>query len=174
MLDVKTLLFAMFLSMVLGSVALFFFALINRNSKSLWLWTISQAAEALGAVFFMLRDTIPEPLSILMGNGLVLGGFLFVMLGVLVFFEKPAHRMGFPLLVWSAAMLGISWYTFVTPDFATRAIISAIALSVFIDHSGCNSLAPRQGRQLERSGTKLVLLSSLLRIHDQNSRHTRF
>ena len=62
--DIKTLLFAMFLSMVLGTIALFFFAMINRGSKALWLWMLSQLAEALAAVVFMMRGVMPEALNI--------------------------------------------------------------------------------------------------------------
>ena len=128
--DIKTLLFAMFLSMVLGTIALFFFAMINRGSRALWLWMASQLAEALAAIVFMLRGVMPEALNIFLGNTLVYAGFPIAMMGVWVFYGQSLRPIKYMVLLWAVFMAVIAWFTFVDPDFTARAITTAGALSV--------------------------------------------
>jgi hypothetical protein len=95
----------------------------------LGLWVVGVAATTVGVLLIMLRGTIPDWVSILVGNGLVVGGTLGVYIGLGLFFRAPVWRT--PNYVLCALFVCLhGFFAFVHPSLWARTLNFCVALGL--------------------------------------------
>jgi diguanylate cyclase (GGDEF)-like protein len=128
--DIKTLIFAMFLTMSAGALTLIAFNFINKNNTALKIWTAAQVSVALSTLFYALRGIIPESISILFGNGLLAVSFLLIMVGIRSFFEKSDLWVKRFLFVFVLYFSVLCFFTFVFNDLRIRSIFNMLCFFI--------------------------------------------
>lgn len=133
-----------------GSTALavggMFFAFwhAHRTMSCLALWAGGVTLVGIGTMLVALRDEIPDLISIIMANGLIIAGAIIVWNGIRVFnARRPKWRLlmvAFPLLT-----LSLAYWTYVDNDLTIRIVIVAgtIAATSFM----CTDELLRRGRR---------------------------
>jgi len=108
-------------------------------------WTWAPLLSFLSAMSFMLRDRIPDLLSILAGNLLLFWASYLYYVGSQRFFgEKPRMRRWAVLAVLMTLVL--LWFVVVRPNYAVRlAVVCGALLSVFVAHCRLYLRQPERG-----------------------------
>jgi diguanylate cyclase (GGDEF)-like protein len=120
----------MFLSMSVGLFSLIFFSYIYKNNRALRAWTISQAFAALGTVFLVLRGIAPDVVSIVLGNTIIIGSFLFIYIGTLHFYQQPKRFVTGAVVALTIFGIFTYWFTFIDPNYTYRAYITSLYLFI--------------------------------------------
>ena len=92
-------------------------------------WFAGQLCFISGAVLVLLRSRIPDLASIVLGNTMLVGGFLVQLLGVCAFAGMGPPRRLLGLLV-VAMIPGFAYFHYVDPSFAARWWIMGTAVAV--------------------------------------------
>jgi len=94
------------------------------------LWAASLWAAALNTAMFGLPLPIPEIVSILVRNGLGMLSSVLMVAGVSLHVGRcPPWRTAIALA--AAYMLGIAWFSMVTPDLGTRLLLYGVVLTTY-------------------------------------------
>jgi diguanylate cyclase (GGDEF)-like protein len=129
-LDLRTLIaFLVILYICLGFVCLFLPYRIP-GSHAVTDWGYGMLAAAAGMAAIALRGVIPDLVSILLGNSLILVSFLFILRSV-----RPERKPGASAFAWSVvgiSMLLISYTVFLQPDVRLRIVILSIAMALLV------------------------------------------
>ncbi|WP_420410686.1 GGDEF domain-containing protein [Roseibium sp.] len=107
MLDAKTILFSLVVAELTASAVLcfLFFFWKHRDSAgnvSVGLWSVAFLLGAIGTCLLSLRGTLPDAITLLLANFLILFGTGIRRSGVAAFFQKPK-------LFWVAGLAGAVW-----------------------------------------------------------------
>lgn len=119
-LDLRTIIFmsgilAMLLSLVMLLVRLSY----PRTLKGLGYWILAPLLVAASTFLFGLRGQIPDLLSIVGANVLLVEGILLIHFGSQLFFGlRPGYRIWYPLLALLLPVL--VWFTLYEPNFNAR------------------------------------------------------
>lgn len=109
--------------------------LSNRQRGEVGLWSLGYAMFTIGALLSMMRDTIPDPFSIIIGNALVIGAQGIHWLGYRQFTHGDARRRFWPILIapglWLAfATLGVGYDNINSRIFFFSAMMMANSLAI--------------------------------------------
>ena len=130
LLDARTLFLTQPIIHLIAAFWLHMVARTGRRVEGLTTWSAANVLYAAGLVLIGLRDRIPDPVSITVANGLLLGGYLMTHAGVLQF-ARLSLRPLLPLGAACAAVLSLhAWFTYVTPDIALRVAVMAAGLGL--------------------------------------------
>ncbi len=93
------------------------------------LWVAGVAATTAGVLLIMLRGMVAEWVSVVLGNGLIVGGTLAVYIGLGLFFHAPVRRT--PNYVLCAAFVFLhAIFAFVHPSLWARTLNFCVALGL--------------------------------------------
>ncbi len=98
----------------------------GARHEGLQFWSAGLGINALAYLFFVLRTTISEPISIVAGNGLTSLALCFLLAAVLRFQGRALH---WPLLVLPALVLSVVMASLLN-SFQLRVIAASVVLSV--------------------------------------------
>lgn len=124
-LDIPTL---TFVSLLMGvSATLGFTALIRvlHNQEVLRTWVASMWMAMAGVLLIGLRNKIPDVISILLGNGLMVTANVLTLKGIARHLSVP-FRWRWPGCFVVAYVGSLAWFAFVVPDLGTRLIIGSM------------------------------------------------
>ncbi len=131
-LDTRTLSLVALLTSVLFAAGLLLVYKTIPRDRSLYLWALGASAGVPGFVLYALRGAIPDLLSIVVANTLLIAGAIWLYLGHRRFF---GWRTG---LRWHWGVLGITaallcYYTYAVPSLWARTYsISAATAAIFL------------------------------------------
>jgi diguanylate cyclase (GGDEF)-like protein len=128
MLDFRTILFSYVISNALCAIVIgMLWRQSRRRFEGLDLWFADFVMHFVALLLVALRGFIPDFISIVVSNGLVIGGTLLLNVGLERFIGRPGPQKH--NLVILAAFLAAQWYfTYVTPSLAARNINASLAL----------------------------------------------
>jgi diguanylate cyclase (GGDEF)-like protein len=130
MLDPRTLIILFTLVRIAQSLSLFYVWRTQGQYAPVRYWAIGSALSALGLLLIGLRDMIPLPVSVVVGNGFLLPGWMIFDAGIV-----KAADCGFPFKVGipviATAILGLFWYSAVEPEYLARTIIFNSVIVLF-------------------------------------------
>ena len=126
-LDLRTIIFmsgilAMLLSLVMLLVRLSY----PRTLKGLGYWILAPLLVAASTFLFALRGQIPDGVSIVGANMLLLEGILLIHFGSQLFFgQRPGYRVWYPVM--AALLPALVWFAVYQPDFNARVQLVCLA-----------------------------------------------
>ncbi len=125
-LDLRTIILMSGILAVLLSVVMVFVRLSYPSSlRGLGYWAVAPMLVSAATFLFGARGQIPDVISVLGANVLLLAGVLMFHFGSQLFFDlRPTYR--FWLLVLGAALLPLVWFTLIRPDFNARVQLVAL------------------------------------------------
>ncbi len=128
-LDIKTLSFIGLITSVMVPFVLMAVNQPGRTELATRAWTRGILLYAIGFTGMALRDKIPDLLSIVLANTILVAGYGELLFGLRLFFHHPAsRRWQFISLV--PLVAGFLWFTYVQPSLSGRVMISSIYLCV--------------------------------------------
>lgn len=136
-----------FMSLVMSAVLFAMWRSYPRSIAGLAEWAVAPLLWCGAIALFMGRDTLPELLTVVAANGLLLSGALLFYLGSRRHFGFPALA---PWPVWAALVLAsmgaVSWFTHVAPSFSARVGTMALSMgAVLVAHLYLLLRQPRRG-----------------------------
>jgi diguanylate cyclase (GGDEF)-like protein len=122
-LDPRTMVFVSSLLALLCSTILF----LQRRSfptdvGGLGYWCAGCVACVFASGLFGMRGLLPELLTVVLPNTLLVGGFMLIYTGMLDFFGKKANIPALAALLAAVAMLSV-WFTFINPNYRVRVLM---------------------------------------------------
>lgn len=140
-LDIRTLSYLAMISSLLLAVGL---QLVNRlvvREPSLRLWALGASVSAAGYVLFVVRGMVPDLLSIVVGNTLLVIGSAWQYLGNRSFRQM---KNGFPWYWFLAAATAaaLTYFTYATPNLSARISVISAALAMVLLPSAVIWLRP--------------------------------
>ncbi len=105
--DIPTLLMVNFYISILIVAGLSFYLWERQVCPGMYHWVVGMAMVALGLFFLLFRVIAPLPISILVGNGLILIGLICFWLGIRVFSMKIKHRDYYVLIIGPITAIGL-------------------------------------------------------------------
>lgn len=128
-LDIQLL--TVFLSAVsaMQTVVLWLYYLVTPRYAGVKLWAVAGALSTAGFVLLVLRDRIPDFLSIIVANGALLGATLLLHRGILRFagYTRPLQEWLF-LAFACATMLAFVPFTYILPDISSRTLLISCSI----------------------------------------------
>ncbi len=128
MLDIKTLNILSMVTSLLLPLVLRFMERFSFDVDATRAWVRGVTFNAVAFLLMALRGVIPDLLSIVLANVLLLAAQYELWMGYRLFFGKRVTRIWMaPLLVATAA--GFAWFTYATPSIEPRIVLSSLSLS---------------------------------------------
>lgn len=129
-LDIRTLTFNLLLFALVFAVGIYFVQRSQPGVRGLRWWAAANAVGGIGFMLLSLRGLIPDFLSIVLANCLLLAALFCFHEGIARFRGRPNPRpwLG-PLLLAILALL-LFRYTYILPSIATRIVVVALLTSV--------------------------------------------
>ena len=123
--DIRTLSFLVMLSSLLLAIGLQIVNYIIKKDTSLRLWAIGETVVGIGMVLVWLRGFIPDYLSIVLSNTLLVTGYGFQYLGNLSFQGKKSTFPWYWCLSALTAILFV-YFTYFMPNLSVRIVAYSI------------------------------------------------
>ena len=130
-LDPFTLLVALTVTHVLATTILVFAWYLNKSIPGVSFWTLGRVCITLALVAFTLRNAIPLPMSVLLGNGLLILGMHFIWQGNIAFMKRKPIRPILYLVLYGVLVSAMVYWTVVEPSFLARIVVSCFFIGVF-------------------------------------------
>lgn len=103
----------------------------NKQIPGLRLWTLSYSLGFLACLSFLVRDHLPEPLSVLLTQGTMLWGACLYLLGCIAHTGRRLVSLRHAT-VFIAALIGLNLYfTVVHPDLQMRFVLAGLGNGIF-------------------------------------------
>ncbi len=150
-LDMRTAIFCLLLINITCTVVIVSLWIQNRRRfAGTGLWAVHFALQATGVFLILLRGTVPEALSVMLANILMLTGILLGYMGLERFMAKKGPQLqNYLVLIVLSALL--YYFTYVDPDTPARVVTFSVAsLAISLQ---CVWLAIRRIGPYERSIT---------------------
>lgn len=129
-LDIRTLIFMLLIFGGTFAVGMYFVQRGQPGMRELRWWAGAYASGALGFLLLSLRDLIPDFLSVVVANDLLLVGHICFRRGVTLFRQKPEPPAWIDPALLAALTLILVHYTQVAPDMATRTIVVMLITTI--------------------------------------------
>jgi diguanylate cyclase (GGDEF)-like protein/PAS domain S-box-containing protein len=161
--DSKTIFFVYIVISIISSVVQLSLWHENRNRfPEIKLWFEDAVLQTIGLFLILLRGTIPDFFSIVLGNGFIITGTICLFVGLELFVgRKPKLWPHYWLL---GIFLTIHvWFTYATPNLAIRNINSSAALMLLTLRIGLIFLfrIDKEMRKITRATVFVILAHSL-------------
>lgn len=134
---------------------------LHRPMRGPGWWAAGMAANATGAMLIVLRDKIPEGLSVVGGNAAILGGLLTMLNGLYIFADRKLDWR-IPASFLAVVLANHSYFTLVDNSLTHRWLVMA-ALIAAVKLLGLAALW-QIGKRDGRWGTALLALSFTVEI----------
>ncbi|PKL19577.1 MAG: hypothetical protein CVV49_00640 [Spirochaetae bacterium HGW-Spirochaetae-5] len=143
--DIRTLSFLVMLSSLLLAIGLQIVNYVIKKDTSLRLWAIGETVIGIGMVLVWLRDFIPDYLSIVLSNTLLVTGIGFQYLGNLSFQGKKSTFPWYWCLSALTAILFI-YFTYFMPNLSVRIVAYSIIATTLRFAIAYIVLRPKDGQ----------------------------
>lgn len=126
-LDIRTFILALAGLRLFQVPLLLYVARVHRSYRPAREWALGSLLEGLGYSLVTFRGLVPDFVSILLGNELLIAGDILFCMGCgRAAGRRPPSKPGFLLLLLS--LLGLTWFAFGRPSIAGRLVIFSLAL----------------------------------------------
>lgn len=129
-LDIRTLNFALLLFALVFAVGLFLMQRGLPHSRGVRWWAAANAAAGIGFLLIALRGIIPDALSIIVSNALLLLAQCFFREGVARFRHRPHGRPWLGIALMAVLMPLLAYHLYVAPSVAARIVAATLIISV--------------------------------------------
>ena len=129
-LDIPTLTFASLAMGIGASIGFTSLMTVLHNQTVLRIWVPALWIGTAGILLIGLRQSIPDVLSIVLGNGLVVLSNAVLLKGVAQHVDQPLRWRWLLCFVLCYTALS-AWLTFVTPDLHTRVVLGSLQAVIF-------------------------------------------
>jgi two-component sensor histidine kinase len=129
LLDIRTMIVFDAVLLLLSSILAAGFALVVKpRRRELVVWAVAYALLVVGAVLFALRDLVPDFLSVVAANVLILTFFSLIQVGIDIHLGRKAR---YAIVAVSAAvsLAWFAWFGLVRPDIAYRFVFYNIGMA---------------------------------------------
>ncbi|MCX7166962.1 MAG: PAS domain S-box protein, partial [Rhodocyclales bacterium] len=130
-LDIRTLSFLAMISSLLLAMGLQIANRIIVKDPSLRLWTLGASANGAAYILFALRDIVPDLLSIVAGNTLLVVGSAWLYLGNRRFRELENEAPWYWVLAATTAAV-LYYFTYLAPSLAGRIVTLSAAMATIL------------------------------------------
>jgi PAS domain S-box-containing protein len=131
LLDIKTILITnLIMSVVCVIILVELSVQYKKRYKGLYFWLADFVFQVIAAVLMMLRNHIPDWISIVLANILVMMGFMSLYIGLERFMEKKSSQIHNYIFIILFALVHI-YFTFFDPNINFRNINLSIGMSFF-------------------------------------------
>lgn len=137
-LDIRTLSIITVLFSFFSGISVILYSFMQKIFKGLNMIGNGLIVLSLGFLLIGLRSHIPESMSVILGNSLVLGGLFCVNAGVCRFREIPNRCFLFCVFLLVATILAISFYQVIVPSVNYRIIAISLSLAIISWFSSWN------------------------------------
>jgi diguanylate cyclase (GGDEF)-like protein len=132
--DIRTLLLVGSIIFFCRAALLAYAWVINRTYRPIRYWAIGSSLAAFGVLLLSLRGIVPLPVSVMLGQGALIVGWMFTSAGTITATERtPPWRWGYGTAI--AALAGAFCLLIVWPDDAMRTIVVSLPGLVFDAYS---------------------------------------
>ena len=145
----------MLLTMSVGAFSMFFFSLLHKQNVAFKYWTFSQFSIAIATLLLILRGVIPDFLSIVTANTLLIYGLILAAYGAKEFFNERIRHVNlviFALLVYAAIFI---YYTYIDNNSGIRTGIATVTM--FICSALISYLLLTRSKNTSKSGLALAV-----------------
>lgn len=129
-LDIPTLTLVSLLMGISASIGFTSLMIVLHTQRVLRIWVTGIWIGTLAISLIGLRTRIPDGLSIVMGNGLLVFANMLYLKGIAAHLGLP-WRWRWPLAFVLAYALGIFWFAYVTPNLGTRLLMGSLQAMAF-------------------------------------------
>ncbi len=126
--DIKTLIMAACITGLLQTTIMFALFYINKKYKGFGCWVLGSLFVTLGFVLFIFReiDSLELP-SVLLSNLLIIGGLLYIYVGIIRFFYHKENTYVFSIFMLIYSSLSF-YFIYINNNFAARIFIFSVAV----------------------------------------------
>jgi len=129
-LDIKTLVFVLFLSHIFQLIAFSYQYVINKGTyRGIGCWLLWSAAALVGFMFLMFREVLAlRTFAILGQNAFIISGLICLYIGIVRFFEREENR---PLLaaIFVAYLAPFLYFLLFKDDIFMRSIVLSLTIA---------------------------------------------
>jgi len=116
-------------------------------------WQIATLLIPIGSGLFAFGSALPGPVVVTVANAALIVGFTFFHWGIERFYGgKPS---GVEVVISALAIVGVFWYSAITPNFPMRIILISMFWTVILVHSAWTL---HRHRKVDPSGSRFMLL----------------
>ena len=130
-LHIPTVMLIAALSSAATAIGLWVIARAIRDDESLRIWARGASAVAMSYLLFILKGVLPDALTVVVANVLMVGGHAQVWRGSLRFAGLPP-RTAWELAAAGVALVGSVWLTYLLPDQPMRIVLISGVAAVFL------------------------------------------
>jgi diguanylate cyclase (GGDEF)-like protein len=130
-------------------------------------WALGAAGFPLSMLLVALRGVVPDLLSIVLANALLLGGILKISEGLFIACDRRPPSMA-GLTIYVAGICSIAWFNYIQPSFLVRVLTFNAVSGCFLAATLGVLLSDNRGptrvtRLMIATGTTLSLVGAVLR-----------
>lgn len=129
-LDIRTLTFNLLLFALVFAVGMFLVQRTQPGVRGLRWWAAANALAGVGFMLLSLRDLIPDFLSIVVANDILLAALCCFHEGVARFRGRPGRLIGVGLPLIAVLTPWLLYYTYAEPNVAMRIVAATLATSI--------------------------------------------
>jgi len=129
-LDIPTLTIVSLLMGIAASVGFTSLMAVLNTQRVLRIWVASIWINTVGITLIGLRNHIPDAVSIVMGNGLLVTGNILALQGIARHLERPL-RWRWPFLLAMVYTGAIAWFAYVSPNLGARLLAGSLQAMAF-------------------------------------------
>jgi diguanylate cyclase (GGDEF)-like protein/PAS domain S-box-containing protein len=157
LLDIRTLILIATMLLACRAVSVVYIWFVARQFAPAKYWAAGSALMAVGALLIGFRDIIPLLVSVVLGQTLLISGWLLIDAGIVIAAgARPPWRTGIVIGAVGAVMTG--WLLLVAPDYALRTVFNSLPGILFDSYAAFACLRARKSR----IKASLILLAVLL------------
>lgn len=129
MLDLSTVVLMIGITAILAMVAMFYVWRVHHREVAVRYWALAFLALGTGVILVGLRAQLSAAITIVVGNGLILGGLMLMYAATAIFVGR---RLSWTLVVAVplAASAGFAYWSMVAPSFTARVVLFSIVACV--------------------------------------------
>lgn len=130
LIDTRSLLIFMMLVMFSRAFVLIYVWYVEKEYPAVKYWAMGSILIALSTLLLGLRDLVPHAISIILANALLIIGWLFTDVGMVVSAERRPPWIA-AISISIIGFLAISWYEAIDSDFGMRSMILTLITLAF-------------------------------------------
>jgi len=130
LIDTRSLLIFMMLVMFSRAFVLIYVWYVEKEYPSVKYWAMGSILIALSTLLLSLRDLVPHAISIVLANALLIIGWLFTDVGMVVSAERRPPWMA-AISISIIGFLAICWFEAIDSDFGMRSLILTLITLAF-------------------------------------------
>ena len=130
LIDTRSLLMFMMLVMVSRAFVLIYVWYVEKEYPSVKYWAMGSILIALSTLLLGLRDLVPHAISIVLANALLIIGWLFTDIGMVVAAERRPPWIA-AISISIIGFLAICWFEAIDVDFGMRSMILTLITFAF-------------------------------------------